>query len=74
MVEKFIKSFEENFKTPCTSVPVRCARWVPPVDQFAEIASPIPNYASPANERIIFYSSHNETLSPIIFGKIGGPH
>ena len=29
---------------------MRCVPVAPPVDNFAEIASPVPNYASPANK------------------------
>ena len=31
---------------PCPSAPVRCT----PVNKFAEIASPVPNYASSVNK------------------------
>ena len=36
--------------TPCPSAPVRCAPVASPVDKFSEIATPVPNYASPANK------------------------
>ena len=32
-----------------------------PVDKFAEIASPVSNYASPVNKSIRFYPGHKET-------------
>ena len=35
-------------ETPCPSVSVRCTPVGSPVDKFAEIVSPVPNYASPA--------------------------
>ena len=37
-------------KTPCPGAPVRCAPVDSPVDKFPEIATPVPNYASPANK------------------------
>ena len=59
---------------PCPSAPVRCVPVVSPVVKFAEIFSPVPSYASPANEWIGFLPSHKETLSPVISGKISGSH
>ena len=40
--------------TPCPSTPVRCAPVTSSIDKFAEIDSPVPNYASEANKRISF--------------------
>ena len=36
--------------TPCPSAPVRYAPVAYPVDNFAEFATPVPNYSSPANK------------------------
>ena len=36
--------------TLCPSAPVRCAPVVSPVNEFEEIASLVPNNASPANK------------------------
>ena len=55
--------------TPCPSAPVTF-----PVDKFAEIVSPVRNYASLANKWITFLPGHKETLSPVIFWKTGGFH
>ena len=35
-------------KAPCPSAPVRCASLASPVNKFAEIASLVSNYPSPA--------------------------
>ena len=64
------KIFSQNL-TPCPSAPVKCAPVASPVDKFAEIAAPVPNYASSFNKSISFLIDHKETLSPVIFGKIG---
>ena len=40
--------------TPGPSAPVRCAPVAFPINKFAEIASPTPNYASPLNKWITF--------------------
>ena len=40
----------ESFQVPCPSSPVRCAAVASPVDNFAEITSPVRNYASPVNK------------------------
>ena len=42
-------------ETPCPSASVRCTPVGSPVDKFAEIVSPVPNYASPTNKRISFF-------------------
>ena len=60
--------------TPRPSAPVKCALVASPVDKFAEIVSPVPNYASPDNKWISFLPGHKETLSPVISGTTGGPH
>ena len=36
--------------TPCPSAPVKCAPVASPVNKFAEMVSPDPNYASSANK------------------------
>ena len=41
---------EKSKYTPCPSAPVRCASVGSPVDKFAEVVSPVPNYTSPANK------------------------
>ena len=46
---KFLLKFLHTI-TPCPSAPVRCAPVASPVNKFAEIGSPIPNYDSPANK------------------------
>ena len=38
------------FHTPSQSAPVRFTLGASPVNKFAEIASPVPNYAFPANK------------------------
>ena len=40
--------------TPCPSAPVKCAPVASPVNKFAEIVSPDPNYASSANKWMSF--------------------
>ena len=40
----------ESFQVPCPSSPVRCAAVASPVDNFAEITSPVRYYASPVNK------------------------
>ena len=54
-------------KTPSPSAQVRCT---PGVNNLPEISTLVPNYAFPANKRTI-YPGHKETLSLVIFGKIG---
>ena len=39
-------------KAPYPSVPVRCAPVASPVNKFAEIASPVPNYAGPVPKTV----------------------
>ena len=60
----------ESFQVPCPSSPVRCAAVASPVDNFAEITSPVRNYASPVNKGKIFYPVYKETSSPVIFQKL----
>ena len=45
-----------------------------PVGNFAGSASPVPNYASPAINEKAFHPGHDETLYPMLLGKIGGSH
>ena len=59
--------------TSTPSVPVRCTPVVFPANKFTEIVSPVPDYASPANRGTSFLPRFKETLSPAIWGKIGGP-
>ena len=50
---QFLKNTKHGrivLNTPCPSAPVRCAPLASLVDNFAEITSSIPNYASPANK------------------------
>ena len=42
--------------TSYPSSPVRCTPVTSSVDKFAEIAFPVPNYASPANKWLSFLS------------------
>ena len=62
-----------SIATLCPSAPVRCAPLASPVDDFAESVYPVSNYASPANKQKKSLKE-KETLSPVIFEKIGGPH
>ena len=59
-------------QTPALSIGTPCSS--SPVDNFAGSASLGPNYNSPAINEKVCYPGHNETLSPLLFGKIGGPH
>ena len=70
--KRVTQSLKKN--TPRPSAPVKCALVASPVDKFAEIVSPVPNYASPDNKWISFLPGHKETLSPVITGTTGGPH
>ena len=45
-----------SLTTPCLSATVRCAPVAFPVDKFAEIASPVLNYASQASKWTSFSS------------------
>ena len=57
--------------TPYPIFPVRCAPVASSVKKFAETASLVPNYVFLTNNRINFL---HRSLSPVIFGKIRGPH
>ena len=50
-----------SMKTPCPSALVRCTLLASPVNKFAKIVFPVPNYTSPTNK---FYPDQKETLSP----------
>ena len=45
---EYVRERQTAEKTPCPSAPVRWAPVAYPVNKFAEIDSPVPNYASPA--------------------------
>ena len=60
--------------TPCPSTPVKPTPVASLVDKFAEVASPVPDYASPTKNEEVFHPGHKETLTLVVFGKIGSSH
>ena len=59
--------------TPCPSAPLKFVPVASPIDNFAKITSSVPNYASLPIKELCVYPRNKETLSPVVFGKIGRP-
>ena len=49
---RHIPNIYHSLYTPCPSASVRCASVASPVDKFAEITPPVPNYSPLANKWI----------------------